>query len=364
MPQHHAQHCSHCHRPAGSLDWRCRHCEGHLTLPLPRFDPQTIRRESWSLARYEAMFPVTPLLSLGEGGTPLVETRFGGESLWVKLEFMAPTSSYKDRGTALLISHLAQQPGVEMVMDDSSGNAGVSLAAYAAKAGLRAKIFVPEHASASKKQQIATFGAELMTVPGPRTAANQACIAAQNGRATYASHAWSPYFLAGQMTFVWEVWEQMGQRLPEAILCAVGQGSLLLGVWYGCQALQQAGLLTAMPRLYAVQTTACAPVVRAWTQGSDDVTAVSEQATIAEGVRIPLPVRGRAILTALRESGGAALAVEDEAIRLAQRTLAQQGIFIEPTSAVPLAAVETVRRQLGPDAKILVPLTGSGLKTI
>lgn len=364
MPTSNALRCVECHRPAGPLDWRCRHCGCYLILDqLAHFDVQAIERDKWSLVRYAAMLPVTPHLSLGEGGAPLTQVEVNGHKVWVKLEFMAPTGSYKDRGMVLLVSHLAQH-GAQTVVEDSSGNAGVSLAAYAAKANLTAKIFVPEHASAAKKQQIATFGAQLITVPGPRRQATQACLAAQNGSAVYASHAWSPFFLAGQITCIWEVWEQFNRQLPPAIVFAVGQGSLLLGFWHGCRALRQAGLITAIPRLYGVQTTACDPVVRAWSSGVNEVTAVTDRPTVAEGIRVPRPVRDREVLAAIRASGGAAFHVDDQAILLAQNELAQQGIFVEPTSAAPVAALTMVRRHFERETEILIPLTGSGLKSM
>lgn len=351
--------------PDSPRAWRCPACGGPLELQgLPPFDPEAIDRDATTIWRYRAMMPVNPpggrILSLGEGFSPLISTTVWGEPFWAKLEYLAPTASYKDRGTAVMVNHLLEL-GVDEVVEDSSGNAGASLAAYAAAAGLRARIFVPAYAAPGKKRQISVFGAELVPVEGPRQATTDVCLRAAE-TSFYASHSWSPYFVLGQTTFGWELWEQLGRRGPDAILLPVGQGSLLLGAYRAFVALRQAGLIGRLPRLYAVQTEACDPVVRAWQRG-DDVPAVeSTGGTLAEGILIKAPVRGRAIMQALRESGGGALAVAETAIRAATEALARRGLFVEPTSAVPVAGLPAVRRALGPRAEIVVPLTGSGLK--
>lgn len=283
---------------------------------------------------------------------------------WAKLEFLAPTASYKDRGTALLVNYLLAH-GVQEVVEDSSGNAGASLAAYAGAAGLRSTIFVPTHASPAKKRQIAVFGARLVEVPGPRSAATEACLeAVESGRAVYASHAWSPLFLVGQVTVAWELWEQLGGQEPDAVVCPLGQGGLLLGLWHGFQALKAAGLIRRVPRLYGVQAAACDPIVRAWEANVAEPVAVVEGDTVAEGVRIAAPVRGREILAALRAGEGGAVRVTDEITLAAQEALARHGLFVEPTSAPAVAALPAVRSLVGRQAEIVVPLTGSGLKAL
>jgi len=354
--------CDSCHAVAGPLDWRCPVCAGPLHLEgLPGFDPAAIRRHEWSLWRYAAMLPVARRFSLGEGMTPLVPTSVGGIPFLAKLEYLLPTGSYKDRGVAVMLNHLLAC-GVEAVVEDSSGNAGASVAAYASGIGMAARIFVPAGAAEGKKAQIARFGAQLVEVPGPRAAVTAACeMAAQE--TTYASHAWHPCFIAGEMTAAWELWEQMGRRAPDAVACPVGQGGLLLGLVEGFRALLAAGAIERLPRFYAVQSAACDPVVRAWEANADVPTPAAVGETIADGIKIALPVRGRAILAAIRASGGAALRVDDGAIRAAQHTLAKHGLLVEPTSAVPVAALPAILAHVGPAAEIVVPLTGSGLKT-
>lgn len=356
--------CSRCQKPAHLLAWRCAACGGSVNIAqLPLFDAEAIEKNKWNMQRYAAMLPVQSTISLGEGGTPLVETTLDGSPIWTKLEYISPTSSYKDRGSVTVINHMFEQ-GVKTIVEDSSGNAGVSIAAYASKAGIKAKIFVPNHAVAGKKRQIKAFGADLIGVPGKRAKATEACIAAQSQAVIYASHVWSPFFQAGQMTLAWEVWEQLNYHMPAAIVCATGQGNLLLGFWHGCQALYQAGLLKTMPKIYAIQAKACAPIVEAWQANKETVSPVIEHETMAEGIRIASPVRGAEVLAIVRQSGGAAFAVDEAEILAARTKLTQQGLFVEPTSATPIAALDKVYAHIGHKAELLVPLTGSGLKSI
>jgi len=363
--------CAECGAPAPSRAWRCDRCGGPLEIrDLPPFDPAAIDRDATTIWRYRAMLPVNPpgnrILSLGEGFSPLVNTEVAGHSFLAKLEYLAPTASYKDRGTAALVNHLLEL-GIDDIVEDSSGNAGASLAAYAAAARIRARVFVPAYAAPGKKRQIAVFGAELVSVEGPRQATTDACLRAAE-TSFYASHAWSPYFLLGQTTFGWEVWEQLGRRVPDAIVFPVGQGSLLLGAYRAFVALRQAGLVDRLPRLFAAQAVPCAPVVRAWERGDDRPATEPTGGPAAEGVRIKAPVRGREIMRALRESGGGAVEVDEPAILEATEALARRGLFVEPTAAVPVAALPAVLKLVGEGAaraqppEIVVPLTGSGLK--
>jgi len=304
---------------------------------------------------------VSSIISLGEGCTPLTKVKVGRHSFLAKLEFLNPTGSYKDRGVSVMMSHILSHQ-VRQVIDDSSGNAGASISAYAAHAGIQARIFVPAHASSYKKQQIQRFNATLVEVEGLRSATTTACWK-EAQHTTYASHAWSPFFLAGQMTCAWEMWEQLGRRVPAAIVCVAGQGGLLIGLLQGFKALLKAKLIPHLPRLYAVQARACDPIVRAWEERKEFPQACVEQTTLAEGIRIAQPVRGRDILRAIYESAGAAIRVEEHEILAAQAMLAHQGLLVEATSAAAVAGLSQICQltELAPD-DIVIPLTGSGLK--
>lgn len=307
-------------------------------------------------------FPLREPITLGEGFTPLIPGIWDGLTVHWKLEFLNPTGSFKDRGTALVVNDLVAH-GVDQVVEDSSGNAGASLAAYAARAGIRARVFVPAHASAVKRAQIAVYGAEVIPVSGPRSEATRAAEAAAANGAAYASHVWHPLTLIGMATIAWEVWEQLGGRAPDWLVAPVGQGTLLLGAWRGFQALVQAGLIERPPRLVAVQAERCAPLAPAWAAGHEEAAAVSPQPTVAEGIAIVRPVRSRALLQALRESHGLVLTVAEEEIVQAQTRLARAGLYVEPTSAVAAAALPQVRPHVSSGETMVVVLTGSGLKS-
>ncbi len=353
--------CSRCRRtyPPDPTRVRCD-CGGALDLrDAPGLDPAQIRREDLTLWRYRHTLPIppdTPPVTLGEGMTPLVEARWGDFPVFFKCEFLNPTGSFKDRGTTVLVTALVAAD-VKHVVEDSSGNAGSSLAAYAARAGIRAVIYVPAHASPGKQAQIAAYGAELVAVPGPRGEAARAVLEAAASGAVYASHVYHPLIHAGMKTAAYEIWEQLGGRLPDAVVLPVGHGSLLLGLAQGF-----AELGGRMPRLFGVQAAACAPLAAAWEAGAADPLSVPEGETVAEGVRIAAPVRGRAILEAIRASGGALLALTDEETLAARQRLAHQGFFVEPTSALAVAALDRLRPHL--EGTVVVMLTGSGFKSI
>jgi threonine synthase len=345
--------------------WRCA-CGGAWEPPEScEFDPAQIDTTERSIWRYRRLYGLgfeAPLAYLGAGGTPLVPMTLDGRDLWLKVEYLAPTASFKDRGTSVMINILAHQ-GVAHVADDSSGNAGASVAAYAARAGMRAEIFVPAYASPAKQAQIAVYGAEVQPVPGPRQNAKLAALEAAGRGVVLASHAYHPGFLLGQQSLAWELWEQLGRRAPDWYIVPVGQGVHLLGIWLGFRRLRAAGLVDHLPRLVAVQAGLLAPLCRAFGAGLDSVPGLEPTTpSLAEGLAIAEPVRGRRLLEALRETEGTCIAVEEEAIQAAQRRLAHQGFYVEPTSATVIAALPAIAAQAKASDVIVVPLTGSGLK--
>lgn len=352
--------CSECGRDAPALAWRCADCGGALDFDaLPAFDAAQIQSGDFSLWRYAAMLPVKRRFSLGEGMTPLVRMQLDGAHFDAKLEYLNPTGSYKDRGTATLLNHIAGF-AVDEVIDNSSGNAGASLAAFASLAGIAAKIVVPRAtARASKKRLIRAFGGEIIESDDP-----SADVYAASAHTVYASHAWSPYFVLGQMTAAWEVWEQLGRRVPAAIAAPVGHGGLFLGCYRGFRALRQAGLSAEMPRMIAVQSTGVDPIVRGWEQQAAAPPAITPQHSIADGILVDVPVRGRQILDALRASGGFALRVDNAAIERARQRITARGLIIEATSATVIAALPQIRERIGNQAPLVLGLTGSGLKDI
>jgi threonine synthase len=315
------------------------------------------------IARFRAALPIAPeapLISLGEGGTPLLSVQVGMRVLHFKCEQLNPTGSYKDRGTAVLVSALSSAGATEAV-EDSSGNAGASFAAYAARARMGARVFVPSSASGPKRSQIEAYGAELVPIAGPRSAASEAARRAADGGAVYASHAYMPHGMAGVATIAYEIVEQLG-RAPGAVIVPVGHGGLLVGVYRGFDALLRAGAISAPPRMIGVQAQACAPVWAAYKSGGPGLSLVQEGETRAEGIRVRFPVRGDAVLGAVEATGGTIIAVTEEELLRAWDVLGRAGFNVEPTSAVVWTAATLLLEDL-PDPTVAI-LTGSGFKAL
>ena len=307
-------------------------------------------------------------VSLAEGNTPCVELSslaglMGLRHLYGKLEFLNPTGSFKDRGTAIMLS-AAREHGIDEIVEDSSGNAGASVAAYSARAGIKAHIFAPATAPQAKIQQIVVYDATIHLIEGPREATTESALAYLKERGlTYASHNLSPYFIEGTKTFAYEVAEQLAGGVPDHVVMPVGNGSLFIGAWKGFRELQEAGRISKMPRMYCIQATAVMPVAAAYS--GVDWTPREGAVTVAGGISVGAPPRKREVLGVLQASGGIALAVEDDEILRWQMLLARvEGIYAEPTSAAAFAGLDDLARRgeiKGTDT-VLVPVTGSGLK--
>jgi threonine synthase len=347
--------------PAGPAPWRCEACGSPLELSLPAPDRATLADAAAAgVWRFRGWLPPADVVTLGEPSTGLVELR-GRPGTFAKLEGSLPTGSFKDRGVAVTVGWLAGR-GIRELIVDSSGNAGASFAAYAARAGIRARVFVPADASPAKLVQVRAHGAGIVTVPGPRSAAGDAARAALSAAGpdvAYASHLWQPAFLAGTATFAYEVVESLG-RPPETLVAPLGGGTLLLGAWLGFRRLREAGVIDRLPRLVGVQSAACAPLAAAFRAGADDAQAVEPGSTIAEGIRIARPPRSRQILAAIRESGGTIVEVDDDAVRASLRAMLAEGVFTEPTSAAAHAGLALAGDDVG--GTTVVALTGHGLK--
>ncbi len=344
--------------------WRCS-CGEHLNLmPGPGLRREQIDPADCSLWRYRAGLALAgpPRVSLGEGWTPLVVRCWDGSDICFKLESQMPTGSFKDRGTAVMLNHLLEV-GVGPIHEDSSGNAGSSIATYAAAAGIPCTIYVPASAPRGKIVQIATAGATVRAVPGARQAVTEAAMAAA-GDSFYASHNWQPFFIEGTKTLAYELWEQSGYRAPDNIVVPTGYGSNILGLERGFDELLRNGEIARMPRFFAVQAANCAAFGVAWAAGADNYVPFEAGPTAADGIATVKPVRTREVLTALRRSGGGVVTVAEAEITPALRRLGGMGLFVEPTAATAAAAVDgllassTIRR----DELTVAVLTGHGLK--
>lgn len=317
--------------------------------------------------------PRTPLsqlaqvVSLGEGQTPLVNLRksakrLGLGQLWAKLEFMAPTGSFKDRGSAVLVS-AALSEGVTEFVEDSSGNAGASLSAYAAAAGLKAHVFVPSSAAQGKLDQIRIFGAQLHAVDGPRQAATDAAerFVAEHSF-PYLSHNLSPYFSEGMKAVAFELVQSQASAVRHIVL-PVGNGSLLIGAKAGYDELTEAGIVAEIPKFHAVQAENVQPIVAAINDAEWDASRVKP--TVASGIAVSAPPRINQCVEVVRDSDGTAVSVSEETTLEWQRRLASdEGIFCEATSAAAFAGLEKLVASgaIKSGESVLIPITGSGLK--
>ena len=344
--------------------WRCD-CGSHLNLSPGRgLSRREISAGEASLWRYAAALALSnpPRVSLGEGWTPLVPRGWEGAEIHFKLESQMPTGSFKDRGTAVMLNHLLEV-GIGPIHEDSSGNAGASIATYAAAAGIPCRIYVPAAAPRGKLVQIAAAGAEVRLVPGTRQDVTEAALAAL-GESFYASHNWQPFFVEGTKTLAYEVWEQLGFRVPDNILTPTGYGSNILGLERGFDELERNGEITARPRLFAIQAANCAAFAAAWAAGADRFVPFEARPTVADGIATPHPVRIAEVMGTLRRSKGGVVTVAEDEIAPALAALGRLGLFVEPTAATAGAALTRLLRDgtITAGQSTVVVLTGFGLK--
>lgn len=334
-----------------------------LLTPLPGITRDAIDPATRSLWRYRAAFPFIPEnpISMGEGCTPLIARELHGARALLKCEWFMPTGSFKDRGASVMLSLLRSQ-GVTAVLEDSSGNGGAAVSAYAAAGGMAATIMAPASTSPAKTVQMRAHGARVELIPGTRQDTSDAAVAAAD-RIFYASHNWHPFFLHGTKTLAYELWEDLGFVAPDNVIVPCGAGSNVLGCEIGFAELLRAGAIERMPRIFAAQPRNCAPIAAAFL--ADDEAAVAAiLPTIAEGTAIARPIRLHEVLGVLRETGGGAVMSSEDEITTATFDLARMGIYVEPTAAQAAAAFAKLLAAgtITAEQTTVVVLTGSGLK--
>jgi threonine synthase len=351
--------------PISEPRWRSDKGAPLMITALPGVRRNMIDRGKRSLWRYAAALPVEVRdpITMGEGLTPLVSRSWRGVPARFKLEWISPTGSFKDRGASVMVSVLRSQ-GVTKLLEDSSGNGGAAIAAYAAAGGLKAKILVPASTAQDKIVQMRAYGAEIELVPGTRQDVSDAA-ARQAAAIFYAGHNWQPFFLQGTKTLAYELWEDLKFNEPDNIIVPTGAGSNIMGCDIGFSELLCRGEIPSLPRLFAAQPENCAPLHASFKAGSDDLVPIEVRPTIAEGASIAKPVRTREVLGALRRSGGATVAVSEAEIEKALFELSRIGLYAEPTSALAAAAFTRLleRGVIQPTETTVIVLTGSGLKT-
>lgn len=337
--------------------WRCG-CGGVFDVKFsPEFPIDKIMTRPLNMWRYREAIPVSHPVSYCEGFTPIVREKIFEKNVFLKLDYLFPSGSFKDRGASVLISKI-KELGIKYVVEDSSGNAGAAIAAYSAKAGIKCDIYVPEEANPDKLIQISAYGANLHVIKGTREDTAKLTMNAAK-KYYYASHIWDPYFLHGTKTFSFEVTEQLGWNTPDTIICPVGNGTLLLGAYLGFKELKEESIIDHIPRIIGVQTESCSPLSEAWKKGNTTYSKIIKKPTIADGISIAEPVRGSQILNAVKQTNGEIISVSENQILKALKIAFRKGYYIEPTSATTLAGLN----MLNDIGETIIPLTGSGLKS-
>jgi threonine synthase len=355
----------------------CRACQKPL-FAMVDLDKarQTLTRENLanrakSLWRYRELLPlphdIEPV-SLGEGGTPLLRAqRFADDvDLWIKDESLNPTQSFKARGMSVAVS-MAKYLGAKKLAVPSAGNAGGALAAYAARACLEAHIFMPQDTPRANIIECRELGAHITLLDGLITdcAAEIARHKQKEGWFDMSTLK-EPYRLEGKKTLGYEMAERLNWRLPDVILYPTGGGTGLIGMWKAFDEMETMGWIgKERPRMFVVQASGCAPIVRAFEAGEKTAAEFPNAHTIACGLRVPKAIGDFLILNILRQSSGGAVAVDDEEmIRAARDVGAKEGLFVCPEGAACFAALKLLRgaRKIVPGERVVIFNTGSGIK--
>lgn len=342
------------------ISWRCT-CGGYLSCKREvTFTRDDIKTDRFNMWRYDAAYPLKYeelKVTYNEGLTPLVKFPGSRCRLRVKMDSLMPTGSFKDRGTVMVVNYLLNK-GAKKIVEDSSGNAGASVAAYAALGKIPCDIYVPDGNSFGKLIQIQAYGARIHPIRGSREAV---AAAAQQFSQEYAGHNWHPLFIEGTKSIAYELWEQNGYRTPENIVCVAGNGSTALGIYYGFQDLVRNGQTDRLPRLFVAQAKNCDPIYRIFT-GSHSDGAYTE--TIAEGIALQCPNKGEDVAKAVRDTGGMVLSLSEDDIVKAAKELSTHGFYAEPTSSTAYAGLTQLleRNILDQDSDVILMISGNGLK--
>ncbi len=358
--------CSKCSKTedTNTQDATCS-CGGLWMLDYcpPRFSLDLVDKSAWNIFRYRAFMPLEGAswqeISLGEGMTPIVSLE---KNLHLKMDYFMPTLSFKDRGAAVMMAHI-KNIGVTSVVQDSSGNAGNSVAAYGAKAGIDSEIFVPEGTSSKKINMIQSHGARINIVPGSRDDCANACreTVKKDGK-YYASHVYNPFFYEGTKTYLYETYEQLG-RIPSEIFIPLGNGTLFIGIMKALEEFLESGIIQEMPTIIAVQSENCAPIYEATKAREKKIASITPVPTLAEGIAVGVPMRGEEILEYIYRHHIEVITAPENRILEARASLATKGIYVEHTTAATYAAYLKYIATSRPLKDCLLPMCGAGLKS-
>ena len=374
--------CTYCHAtyPADEVIRLCAECSKVL---YPRYDlagardalnPDELKNRPANMWRYFEVMPVLDeanVITLGEGFTPIFKAerlgdKIGASAVYIKDEGLNPTASFKARGLSAAVSK-AKELGITKLTMPSAGNAAGAMAAYAAKGGMEAYVFMPKDAPEANQIEVSISGGDLTLIDGLISDAGilSRKRAAEEGLFDV-STLQEPYRVEGKKTMGYEIAEQSDWELPDAIIYPTGGGTGIVGMWKAFAEMEEMGWIgPKRPKMYAVQAEGCAPIVRAFREGAEFAEPWENAQTMAAGIRVPGAIGDYLILGAIRESGGGALTVTDDEMTYYMSLVASlEGMFICPEGAATAVALNKllVAGDLSPDENILLLNTGSGLK--
>jgi len=338
---------------------------------LDCFKQSSLREREKSLWRYRELLPLpqdAEPISLGEGGTPLLRAKAFSDDvdLWIKDESLNPTQSFKARGMSVAIS-MAKFLGAKKLAVPSAGNAGGALAAYAARAGLAAHIFMPRDTPRANIIECRELGAHVTLIDGLITDCGAEIARRKEKEGWFdLSTLKEPYRIEGKKTLGYEIAEQLDWKLPDVILYPTGGGTGLIGMWKAFDEMEKLDWIdNKRPRMFSVQASGCAPIVRAFESGEKFAAEFLNAHTVASGLRVPKAIGDFLMLNILRESKGGAIAVDDdEMIRTVREVGSQEGLFVAPESAACFAALKKLRAsgKIDIGQHVVIFNTGSGIK--
>jgi threonine synthase len=361
--------CGSVHEPGPGV-LVCEKCGGLLEVVYPRSFFKKVSFQGRGVWRYGSLLPrVDTIVSLNEGGTPFVKaenlgSKIGLKNLYVKFEGANPTGSFKDRGMTVGTS-VALRFSQKSVACASTGNTSASMAAYAARAGLKSFVFLPDgYVAAGKLLQAVAHGATIVRVRGNFDDALKMLLSHCTELGVYVLNSVNPYRIEGQKTIAFEIWEDLNE-VPDFVAYPVGNAANIASGWKGFLELKESGLSDSLPRMIGVQAEGAAPIAKAFAEGKNEIEPVEKPETVATAIRIGRPLSWKKALKAIRDSGGTALTVSDTEILRAQVNLARaEGIFAEPAGAASVAGIAKLAKEgfFKKDDIVVAVVTGHGLK--
>ena len=349
--------------PDEGMPYLCQKCNSQY---IPDLNSLRIEKNSfldrkkkgfWEYKFAFGLFETAEIIDLGEGNTPLIEYYISNKKIHLKMESLNPTGSYKDRNSALLISQMKARKIMEFV-EDSSGNAGASIAAYAARANISANIFVPSYASGPKIKQIKSYGAKLNLIEGSRQNTTNALFEFLNSGLTYASHAFMPFGIPGIATISYELFNDLGDAI-DIIFAPVGHGGLMYGLIWGFEVLLKNKIISKMPYFIGVQSDNCSPFINDIDNNKNNAGKIY---SIAEGILINNPSKFKLLQRYVKKGYLEFISVSENEIKIAHQEICEDGILIEETSAVVIAAIKKYQNKS--IRNCIAIITGNGLKSI